>query len=281
MKNFVSPLIEATEAALKGYLDALEVQTDPVLPDAMRYALFGSGKRVRPVLMLLAAEAVGLPHERMMPLACALECIHNYSLIHDDLPCMDDDDTRRGRPTVHNVYGEAMAVLAGDALLNLGHEILLEACTRDTELISAALAISQASGARGMAGGQAAEFSHKNPDKEDLKHIYEMKTGALIRAAITAPFIAASSPCMKDAERLAQSAGFVFQLADDLIDFRAGQDKDKVTFPSLCGEEETVREIERQRKICASVFDKLSAELGQSRVEGLREYIDALSHRLS
>jgi len=280
MKNSDNPALIAFEGALAQEMNALEGATDPALLGAMTYAMSGGGKRVRPILMLLAADAVGIPRKKIMPLACALECIHNYSLIHDDLPCMDDDDTRRGLPTVHKVYGEAIAVLAGDALLNLGHEIMLKACVKDFDLLSASLAISEAAGARGMAGGQSAEFSIKNPSKDDLVYIYALKTGALLRAAITAPFLVMRSPLLGDAQRLAFSAGFVFQLVDDLLDYRAGGDKDKPTFAALYGEQETEAEIARQNSICSVLFDKLSDARGAEALRGLREYTNALSHRL-
>jgi geranylgeranyl diphosphate synthase type II len=279
MKNSVSLALQEIEEALPVYFQALEGNTDPVLLDAMKYAVNGGGKRVRPVLMLFAADAADIPRKRILPLACALECIHNYSLIHDDLPCMDNDDLRRGRPTVHKVYGEAIAMLAGDALLNLGHEILLEACIKDSALVPAAYAISRAAGVRGMVGGQSAEFTIRNPDKKELIHIDTLKTGALIQAAVTVPYIAANSPYLHDIERLGLAIGFVFQLVDDLLDFRAGGDKGKTTFPSLYGEEDTLEEIAKQNRICQSIFDKLSTA-SAGRLENLREYTETLSHRL-
>jgi len=196
------------------------------LLEAMRYSLMAGGKRLRPVLVLAAAELFGAPAERVMPAACALEMIHTYSLIHDDLPCMDDDDLRRGRPTNHKVYGEAMATLAGDALLTmafelLGRQALVPGVTPD-QAVRVVAEVAAAAGAAGMVGGQVEdiEWEGKQAPAEQLRQIHRLKTGALFRASLRAGAILAGAAAA-DLARLDQYAehfGLAFQIQDDVLD---------------------------------------------------------------
>jgi geranylgeranyl diphosphate synthase type II len=217
----------------------------------MAYSLLAGGKRFRPLLVLLACEACGGETEAALPAACAIEMIHTYSLIHDDLPAMDDDDLRRGRPTNHVVYGEALAILAGDGLLTLAFEIV----ARDIQPASAAAAccadLARAAGMAGMVGGQVADLEAEGrtiSTLEELEAIHRRKTGALLSSALTmGARIADASPEMVD--RLGQYGrclGLAFQITDDLLDVRGDQkalgkavqkdaSRGKLTYPVLLG----------------------------------------------
>jgi geranylgeranyl diphosphate synthase type II len=226
--------------------------------EAMRYSLFAGGKRVRPILAVAAAEALGAKTSGLLPLAGSLELIHTYSLIHDDLPAMDDDDFRRGRPTCHKVYGEAIAILAGDGLLNLAFEVLSD--PRRTEavpakrLIAIIKEIGTASGVLGMVGGQVVDMESegKDVDLPTLEYIHTHKTGALIRAAVRvgALYAKASERRLRALTRYGELAGLAFQIVDDILDITGkreeiGKDigsdlkKGKRTFPSFYGLEES------------------------------------------
>lgn len=194
--------------------------------EAQKYSLLGGGKRIRPYLVLAFCCALGGDEANALPLACAIEMIHTYSLIHDDLPCMDNDDYRRGRLTNHKVYGEAVAVLAGDALLTKAFEIIATASRLSVEARSQAVVVlAQAAGDIGMIGGQVMdmEASQKEPCNLDyLKKMHALKTGALIRAAAVLGCIAAgcSTTCESAlaAARYAEKIGLAFQIVDDILD---------------------------------------------------------------
>jgi farnesyl diphosphate synthase len=194
------------------------------LNDAMRYAAMGGGKRLRPFLVLESARLCGLEDEAALNVAAALECVHCYSLVHDDLPAMDDDDTRRGRPTVHKAFDEATAILAGDALLTLAFEILADPTTHADSAIRCALALglSRGAGAAGMVGGQMLDLQapHHALGKKDILRLQSMKTGALIRFACEAGAILAqaASHQQKALVNYGTALGLAFQLADDLLD---------------------------------------------------------------
>lgn len=198
----------------------------PAILEAMRYSLMAGGKRLRPVLVIAAAELFGGPAERVMPAACAMEMIHTYSLIHDDLPCMDDDDLRRGRPTNHKVFGEAMATLAGDGLLTLAFELLsLQAQVTGVtagQALRAVGEIARAAGAAGMVGGQVEDLAWegRHATAETLRQIHRLKTGALFRASLRTGAILAGA-LDADLERLdayADHFGLAFQIQDDVLD---------------------------------------------------------------
>lgn len=194
--------------------------------EAMRYSLLGGGKRLRPILVIAAAAIFGAPAERVMPAACALEMIHTYSLIHDDLPAMDDDDLRRGRPTNHKVYGDAMAILAGDGLLTLAFEMLArQAAVAGVEPKAALRVVAEVAsgaGSAGMVGGQVLDIAWetKGAEGETLALIHRLKTGALFRAALRAGAILAGATeadlALLDA--YAHHFGLAFQIQDDVLD---------------------------------------------------------------
>ena len=195
-----------------------------VLFDAMRYSVDAGGKRIRPVLLLEFNRICGGEIKDALPFACAMEMIHTYSLIHDDLPCMDDDDMRRGKPSCHKAFGEANALLAGDALLNLAFETMLSANSSvSPELrIKAASVVGRFSGAEGMIGGQVIDLQNegKKISEELLLTLYRDKTGGLLRAASTAGVILAggSSEMISAADSYAEKLGLAFQIIDDILD---------------------------------------------------------------
>jgi len=197
----------------------------PALAQAMRHLVFPGGKRLRPALAFAAAEAVGAPPERALALAAAVELVHTYSLVHDDLPCMDDDDERRGRPTVHVAYGEAVAVLAGDALLALAFEVLATQGARDAcpeRALGALRDLAEAAGARALVGGQVddLELSEVPADAARIESVHLRKSAALIAASV----VGGARQAGADAARLArlrrfgEDVGVAFQIADDLLD---------------------------------------------------------------
>lgn len=239
----------------------------PLVAETMRYSLLAGGKRLRPILTLAAAEAVGGGDAiaPAMPAACAIELIHTYSLIHDDLPAMDDDDLRRGRPTAHVVYGDGMAILAGDALLTQAFVILGQIDTDSSaereRRLRVIARIAEAAGAAGMVGGQALDLSAtgsgatEGPGRRDaLREIHERKTGALIgAAAVSGAILAGGSETQIDAVDLyAAHLGLAFQIVDDILDVEgsadhlgktAGKDAaaEKPTYPSLYGLDQSRR----------------------------------------
>jgi len=215
-----APLIErALEAALPPASEPPEA-----LHAAMRHLLFPGGKRLRPALACAAAEAVGASAEAALPLAAAVELVHTYSLVHDDLPCMDDDDLRRGRPTVHVAYGEATAVLAGDALLTLAFAVLAgEPGARDAERRLAALReLGAAAGSRGLVGGQVddLDFEPRGADAAQVESVHARKSAALIAASIAggAWLGGADAARVERLRRFGRAVGVAFQIADDLLD---------------------------------------------------------------
>jgi farnesyl diphosphate synthase len=193
----------------------------------MRHALLGGGKRLRPFLVMASARLFGVEEKDSLPAATALECLHCYSLVHDDLPAMDDDELRRGRPTVHVVYGEATAILAGDALLTLAFEILADPRTHADANIRAALALdlARAAGSHGMAGGQMLDLAAEagNPGEREIGHMQELKTGRLIEHACAAGAILghAGDAGVERLRRYGRALGAAFQIADDLLDREA------------------------------------------------------------
>lgn len=209
------------ESALERELN-LENALDKTLAESMRYSLMAGGKRLRPVLLMEAAEAVGGRGEDYIHAACALEMIHTYSLIHDDLPAMDNDDYRRGKLTNHKVYGAGIATLAGDALLTLAFEVILRQNAEPETLCRVIREISQAAGPDGMVGGQAIDMESegKSITMEVLREMHMGKTGALFRAAIRSGAILAGAgeTELNALTRYAEAFGLAFQITDDILD---------------------------------------------------------------
>jgi geranylgeranyl diphosphate synthase, type II len=191
------------------------------LEEAMRYSLLAGGKRIRPVLALATADALGLDHGGILPLAAALELIHTYSLIHDDLPAMDDDDLRRGRPTCHVKFGEDVAILAGDALYAEAFRLLLTAQGGAPErVLAAARELAAATGVDGMVGGQYLDIAGISDTPEDLRRLHELKTGRLIGASVVCVLLLAGTDDARVAgwRRFAGELGVLFQIVDDILD---------------------------------------------------------------
>ena len=192
------------------------------LEEAMRYSLLAGGKRIRPVLALATARAVGLKQRSVLPLAGAIELIHTYSLIHDDLPAMDDDDLRRGRPTCHVAYGESVAILAGDGLYaEAFHHLLTRQRSEPARVLAAAAELSAATGVNGMVGGQYADVAHQAPaGPAGLRRLHELKTGRLVSASVICVLLLAAvdGPATMALRRFAAELGVLFQIVDDILD---------------------------------------------------------------
>jgi farnesyl diphosphate synthase len=224
-------LLRATAAEVNALLDRL-LPADGALVGAMRYTLLGEGKRLRPFLLVESARLFDVPRPRALRAGAALECIHCYSLIHDDLPAMDDDDLRRGKPTVHKAFDEATAILAGDALQTLGFEILSDPETHPDAAIRAELiaGLARAAGKDGMAGGQMLDLSlgkSGSPGLDEVMRMQAMKTGALFRFACEAGAILGQAPDRDRAalRSYADHIGLAFQIADDILDVESSADQ--------------------------------------------------------
>ncbi len=257
---------------------------------AMRYSLFAGGKRMRPVLTLAAAEACGGPIEQAVPAACAVECIHTYSLIHDDLPCMDDDDLRRGRPTNHKVFGEGIAVLAGDALLTVAFEILAQATPTSRYSVAALIReLSDAAGSRWLIGGQVADLEGEGRKLSgtDLRYIHRCKTAALLTSSLRLGAMSANATDAKLAAITAfgQNLGLAFQVIDDILDVTqtteklgktAGKDvkATKATFPAIYGLEKSRKEAHKLTVAAHAALKPLGLKAAR-----LREIADYLLAR--
>ena len=241
------------DGALEKYVPTAEGHTAK-LTEAMRYSLFAGGKRLRPILCMAGAETLGGVDEDVLPAACALELIHTYSLIHDDLPLMDDDDLRRGKPTNHKVFGDAIALLAGDGLLTEAFSLMTSHHATEkiapARLLEAIGMISRAAGYGGMVGGQVVDmlWEGKKADLETVKFLHTHKTGALITASVTSGAILAGAPepQIRSVQSYGRKIGLAFQISDDILDVegdsetmgkRAGADeeKGKSTYPSVLG----------------------------------------------
>lgn len=254
LKTYLKEKIALVDTALERYLPQ-ETERPESIHKAMRYSIFAGGKRVRPVLMLAACEAVGGEIAKAMPTACAMEMIHTYSLIHDDLPAMDNDDFRRGRPTNHKVFGDAIAILAGDGLLTEAFKLMSDA--RFTADVSAEIKIAvineiaTCAGTYGMVGGQVVDMESEGKPDMDLpavQYIHIHKTGALIKASVVAGALlgGADEKQLAAIRRYGEAAGLAFQIADDILDIEgtteeigkdAGSDqaRGKATYPAVIG----------------------------------------------
>ncbi len=215
---------ELVEKELEHWLSA-DYSGDTVLAQAMRYSALGGGKRIRAFLVMQFCKLLGGREEAALPFAAAIEMVHAYSLIHDDLPCMDNDDMRRGKPSCHKAFGEANALLAGDTLLTQAFEVItLAPDVTDSAKAAAVRVLANGAGALGMAGGQYYDLADECTSYEELRRLQGMKTGALIRAAVYLGCYAAdpapSQQIISAASAYAENIGFAFQIVDDLLDVR-------------------------------------------------------------
>ena len=250
----------AYQAAIEEYLAGLFVEDKPYgkLYEAIRYSILAGGKRIRPVLTLEFARLGGIDWHLALPYACALELVHNYSLIHDDLPCMDDDDLRRGKPTNHKVYGETMAVLAGDALQPEAFRLIAQAPGMSAaSRIDAVEVLAKACGADGMVGGQVLDTVYGAKDEQELTMLHRLKTGVMISGAAELGCVASGMDAAMRAQAIefADHLGIAFQIRDDMLDVMgdeqilgkpigSDQEEGKVTFVDLKGLDGCARAVE-------------------------------------
>ena len=253
LKTSWKKLAASVDTALGRFLPARSCEPRP-LHRAMRYSIFAGGKRLRPVLCLLTGRMLGGRRAALMSPACALEMVHTYSLIHDDLPAMDDDDFRRQKPTSHKVFGEALAILAGDALLTLAFETITVRVRDGKRAARLCRELTRAAGSAGMVGGQVfdLEGEGKKPNARLVEQIHRMKTASLIRASVRMGAIAAgaSAPQLRALSRFGEKLGLLFQVTDDLLDetgdaadvgkrLRKDAKRGKQTYPRVHGIDET------------------------------------------
>lgn len=259
-KSYWSKRQKLVEQALQTSLPKATAKP-PTIHQAMRYSIFAGGKRLRPILCLATAESLGGKIEPAIPLACALECIHTYSLIHDDLPCMDDDDLRRGKPTSHKVFGEAIAVLAGDALLTEAFQLTASfSGSKRYPTADAVKELALSSGSLGIIAGQVADIEGegRKVPLSHVRYIHENKTAALIRCSIRLGAMASNATPteMKNLTIFGHNLGLAFQVIDDILDVTqsseelgksAGKDlkAQKATYPALLGLDKARIEAEK------------------------------------
>ena len=270
------------------YLDT-NLNSNNQIEEAMKFALSAPGKRVRPMLIYLVGDFYNIALENLDSLALATEIIHTYSLIHDDLPCMDDDDLRRGQPTVHKKYSEATAVLAGDAMQSLAIQIILEDDKLSNELkVSITKLLMKKIGHEGMIHGQALDinFEQESADKEQIIQMNYLKTGLLIEFCILAPLIIANKSQDKW-NKIARNVGISFQLIDDLLDLEESEEslgkatkkdlaKNKKNLPLILGRAETINEVKKYHHETMESLSKLSLNN-----HPLMIYVESLFNRRS
>jgi geranylgeranyl diphosphate synthase type II len=295
----LKPRQERVEAALRTALETVTAGAPPTVVEAMSYSLFAPGKRLRPLLAMFACEAAGGSPEQSLPAACAVEMVHTYSLVHDDLPAMDDDDLRRGLPTCHKKFGEALAILAGDALLTAAFEVLSSGCPPRTAAVSC-MELARGAGAVGMVGGQTLDLIAEGKIEASgecvsrvrngmegsrsplarLEDLHARKTGALFRSSLRLGVHAAQGErsegadpaTLAAADEYAAAFGLVFQVTDDLLDVestaakagkRVGKDaaRGKLTYPGLLGVEESRRKAAELGQRAVAAADRLCSRL--------------------
>ena len=278
LKAYLRSRQKQIDRALDRYLPRTKVKP-PTLHKAMRYSLFAGGKRLRPILCLAAAEACRGKISNALPLACALECIHTYSLVHDDLPSMDNDDYRRGRATCHKVFGDGIAVLAGDALLTIAFEIVSMAKpARRYDMSTLLREIAVAAGSQRLIAGQVADLEAEGRDvkRDQLRFIHENKTAAILKSSVRLGAMSANADAKKlrAITQFGRALGLAFQVVDDILDVTqtseilgksAGKDiaARKATYPAVIGLEKSraeARRLTRQAHDALSVFRSGDAE---------------------
>lgn len=295
LKQYLRERCRLVDQALERYLP-MEDELPALVHKAMRYSVFAGGKRVRPILMLAACETVGANMEAAMPAACAMEMIHTYSLIHDDLPAMDDDDFRRGRPTNHKVFGEATAILAGDALLTEAFDLLSSPAwgtgLDSGKRLQVINEIARCAGSKGMIGGQVVDMESEGKadiDFATVQYIHIHKTGALIKASVRAGALLGNAAAADEAAlvRYGEAVGLAFQIADDILDLEgtteelgkdAGSDvaRGKATYPAVMGITDSRR---RARELVDMALEALSRFDGKA--DPLREIAQFIITRKS
>lgn len=296
VESYLKDRSEKVTKCIDGYFSRPDVHVPEILREAMKYSLLAGGKRLRPTLCISAHVACGGIEDDVILSASALEVIHTYSLIHDDLPAMDNDDLRRGRPTNHKVYGEAVAILAGDGLMTEAFLMMLENSGNIPveNVLTAVRDVARASGPAGMVGGQVQDIlsEDKEPDKDTLKYIHKHKTGALLASSVRIGGILAGA----EADTLAaltgygEGLGLAFQIVDDILDVRgdeqllgkpvgSDQEKHKMTYPALYGLDASMQKAE---DLIADAIESLApmkqAGSDTSVLEGIAGYILRRTH---
>ncbi|MGD6873588.1 polyprenyl synthetase family protein [Sutcliffiella horikoshii] len=282
LQTFMKDRKKLVEDALFSYMNA--VKAPEVLLESMNYSLKAGGKRLRPLLVLATLKSFGKSEELGMPVACAVEMIHTYSLVHDDLPSMDDDDFRRGKPTNHKVFGEAMAILAGDALLTHSFEVMEDLLNYDVKpikVVTLMKELAKAAGPTGMVGGQVADMEGEGAQLslQDLEYIHRNKTGKLLGYSIVAGAILgdATEEQISNLEQFADHLGLAFQIRDDILDIEGDAAKigkpvgsdtlnEKVTYPSLLTMNGAKEKLEYHIKEAKRILEEIPLEsdlLGQ------------------
>ncbi|HRH97308.1 MAG TPA: polyprenyl synthetase family protein [Prosthecobacter sp.] len=286
LKEHLAKRCQLVDAALNRFIP--DAATRPTtLHQAMRHSVFAGGKRLRPILCLAAAEACGGSVDDAIPNACAVECLHTYSLIHDDLPCMDDDDMRRGVPTCHKVYGEAMALLAGDALQALAFELVTKTpMTSNHPTAVMVLELARTAGSLHLVGGQVADLEGegKKLPLDDLRFIHEGKTAALLTTSVKLGAMSAnaSTEQLQGLHEFGMATGLAFQIIDDILDVTqtseklgksAGKDlaSEKSTYPALMGLEASREEARRLTEVSHRALDVFGE--AASRLRQLSDYL--------
>ena len=283
---------ESYLSTFENYLNeyANKLCTKPeILGESMKYSLQNGGKRIRPVLALACAEILSVPTEDVLPFALALEMIHTYSLVHDDLPAMDNDDFRRGKPSCHKAFGEANAILAGDALLNEAYAICFNECLKGEKQVIASQFLNECAGAYGMIAGQSADLcfseSEKEATEQDLTYIYEHKTGKLLLAPVMIASLLSENNHYLPFERFGKLIGTLFQMTDDILDVTGdfqnlgktiGKDEaeNKLTCVKLYGLEVAKIRADMCAKDCHAVLEGIDGD-----VSFLNELIDYVLER--
>jgi geranylgeranyl diphosphate synthase type II len=281
---------EDLRALVDGALEKLSFSATPPtagLEEAMRYSLLAGGKRVRPVLALATARALGAEPERFLPVACAIELIHTYSLIHDDLPAMDDDELRRGLPTSHVKFGEDVAILAGDGLFAEAMRLFCEQPGEPARVLAALRELAAATGVEGMVGGQYVDVVEATADAEGLRALHALKTGRLIAASVGVVLLLEGLPesARMPYRRFADELGVLFQIVDDILDVTGSDERlgkphgsderhGKLTYVSLFG-------LERARELAAESHAKATVALAEAsgETEDLRRVADYIFTR--
>ncbi|HHW37161.1 MAG TPA: polyprenyl synthetase family protein [Bacillales bacterium] len=290
LSNYLKEKKQWVDTSLPSYIEKIEAPE--IIKESMIYSLNAGGKRLRPILLFATLHAFGKDEKLGLDVACALEMIHTYSLIHDDLPSMDDDDLRRGKPTNHKVYGEAVAILAGDGLLTHSFEMIAKSKElSDTLKVNIIAFLAQAAGPSGMVGGQVADLlgEHKDLNVGELEYIHEHKTGKLLRFAVVAGAIIAdaSKEQQEYLDQYAGHLGLAFQIKDDILDIEGnveqigkpvGSDvgKDKSTYPKLLT-------LEGAKKKCYDHLNQAKGWLEKANVDSdllleIAEYIVNRDH---
>jgi len=293
IREYLNEKSSLVNGCIEKYFTECCTSAPDVLRESMKYSLMAGGKRLRPVLAMASYEACGGKGADILLGASALEVIHTYSLIHDDLPAMDDDDLRRGRPTNHKVYGEAIAILAGDGLLTEAFLMLManEGPVSRDNILNSLKELAVAAGPAGMVGGQVMDILSENaePDAHRLEYIHTHKTGALIRASVRmgALLMGADEAKLASLTRYGECLGLAFQIVDDILDVKGdekelgkpvGSDegKNKMTYPSLYGIDSS---MERAEALISEALDSISA-FGQEAgpLRGIADYIIRRTH---